>query len=72
MGHHSACTQAFRALSRRTHATRRLMDYAAIHGLVDHEAKLLFNQSRSKYNISCDYIGNLLIHGNPPSLARQC
>ena len=43
-----------------------------IHALNDQEAKLLFSQPRSKYNISCDYIENFLIYGNLAGLARQC
>lgn len=34
--------------------------------------QLLFNTFQSKYNIFCNYIENLLIHGNPTSMARQC
>ncbi|WP_287743920.1 hypothetical protein [Diaphorobacter sp.] len=49
-----------------------LVDDATIHAQNDQQAKLLFNQSRSKYNIFCDYIENLIINGNLASLARQC
>lgn len=49
-----------------------LVDDTTIHALNDQEAKLLFNQPRSKYNISCEYIENLLIHGSLAGLAWQC
>lgn len=45
------------------------MDDATIHALNDQQAKLLFNQFRSKYNTSCDCIENFLTHGSHAGLA---
>lgn len=45
--------------------------HAASLALKNQEAKLLFNPFRQKYNIFCEYIKNLLVHGNSAGLARQ-